>query len=110
MNSIAKRVFPHPGPPLTSEGRPFGSPPPVISSKPLIPEETFSNSVVPAIATVLFFLAVFVLQHHPYTIDETIICTVYIIGELWPVLSGEVLVVSDPESCSEFKKGIRDKD
>jgi hypothetical protein len=95
MNSMAKSVFPHPGPPLISDGRPFGSPPPVISSKPLIPEGIFSNFFVPAIAPVLFFPVLFVLHHYPYTICETIICTAYIIGEVWAVLSGEVTVVSE---------------
>ena len=84
---MAKSVFPHPGPTLMSEGRPFGSPPPVISSKPLIPEGIFSNSSVLAIAPVLFFPVLFVLHHYPYAIDETIICTAYIIGEGWSVLS-----------------------
>jgi hypothetical protein len=65
MNSIAKSVFPHPGPPLISDGLPFGSPPPVISSKPLIPEGIFSNSAAPAIVSVLFFL---VRHHYPYVL------------------------------------------
>ena len=42
---------------------------------------------------ILFFLALFVL-HHRYVIDETILSTAYIIGE---VLFGEVLIVSNPE-------------
>ena len=37
-NSIAKSVLPQPAPPHTSVGRPRGSPPPVISSRPWIPE------------------------------------------------------------------------
>jgi len=90
---MAKSVFPHPGPPLTSDGRPFGRPPLVISSKPLIPEGIFSNSAAPAMIFILFFLALFVL-HHRYVIDETILSTAYIIGE---VLFGEVLIVSNPE-------------
>ena len=40
-NSIAKSVFPHPGPPHTSVGRPRGRPPPVISSRPRTPEGAF---------------------------------------------------------------------
>ncbi|MDD1689633.1 MAG: hypothetical protein LUQ66_03130 [Methanoregula sp.] len=94
---MAKSVFPHPGPPLISDGRPFGSPPPVISSKPLIPEGIFSNSSVPANMPVLFFPVRFVLHHCPYSIDVTIICTAYIIGDVWYVLSGEVPVVSERE-------------
>ena len=41
----AKSVLPHPGPPHTSVGRPSGSPPPVISSKPSIPVATFASDV-----------------------------------------------------------------
>src|SRR5512138_1590513 len=44
MNSMAKSVLPHPGPPLMSAGLPFGRPPPVISSNPFIPDGTFSRS------------------------------------------------------------------
>src|SRR6478609_9471619 len=36
-NSIARIVLPQPGPPQISVGRPFGSPPPVISSSPRMP-------------------------------------------------------------------------
>ena len=36
-NSIANSVFPQPAEPATSVGRPRGSPPPVISSRPRIP-------------------------------------------------------------------------
>ena len=36
-NSIPRIVLPLPGPPQTSVGRPRGSPPPVISSRPWIP-------------------------------------------------------------------------
>src|SRR5271156_1853636 len=36
-NSAASSVLPQPAPPQTSVGRPRGSPPPVISSRPWIP-------------------------------------------------------------------------
>src|SRR3954447_8991607 len=36
-NSIDSKVFPQPGPPQISVGRPAGKPPPVISSRPSIP-------------------------------------------------------------------------
>ena len=63
MNSIAKRVFPHPGPPLTSAGRPLGRPPSVISSRPLMPEGIFSNSNFPARAGLIF--PVFFISSYP---------------------------------------------
>ena len=43
-NSIASSVLPQPGPPHTSVGRPFGSPPPVISSRPSIPVGAFGSA------------------------------------------------------------------
>src|SRR6185295_8547985 len=42
-NSIANRVLPQPALPHTSVGRPFGSPPPVLSSKQTIPVATFGS-------------------------------------------------------------------
>lgn len=36
-NSVASKVFPHPAGPQTRVGRPRGRPPPVTSSRPLIP-------------------------------------------------------------------------
>src|ERR1700722_394684 len=40
-NSVARRDLPQPAEPQTSVGRPAGRPPPVISSKPLMPVGTF---------------------------------------------------------------------
>ena len=42
-NSRPNSVLPHPGPPHTSVGRPSGSPPPVISSKPSMPVGTLAR-------------------------------------------------------------------
>ena len=42
-NSIANSVLPQPAPPQTSVGRPRGSPPPVISSRPWIPDGAFGS-------------------------------------------------------------------
>src|SRR5688500_14824104 len=47
-NSIASSVLPQPGPPQISVGRPLGSPPPVISSRPAIPVGTFGSLRVSA--------------------------------------------------------------
>jgi hypothetical protein len=82
------------------EVRPFGSPPPIISSRPLIPDWTFSIPAVPGIAAVLFF---FVRQHHPHAPDETITRTVYIKGNRLAVLSGGLLTVGDPEQSGRLK-------
>lgn len=40
---MANMVLPQPGPPHTIVGRPFGTPPPVISSKPAIPVLAFCS-------------------------------------------------------------------
>jgi hypothetical protein len=45
MNSAASIVLPQPGPPVTSDGRPRGRPPPVISSSPSIPLGAFATGV-----------------------------------------------------------------
>src|SRR5689334_4078579 len=42
-NSMPKRVLPQPALPQISVGRPRGRPPPVISSKPVIPVGAFSS-------------------------------------------------------------------
>jgi len=39
-------VFPHPGPPQTMVVRPRGNPPPLISSRPLIPVRAFGKGVL----------------------------------------------------------------
>src|SRR6266542_1586384 len=43
-NSMAKRVLPQPAPPQTSAVRPRGRPPPVIWSKPSMPEEVLARA------------------------------------------------------------------
>src|SRR5512138_390030 len=58
MNSMAKSVLPHPGPPLMSAGLPLGRPPPLISSNPLIPDGTFCSSG-PGLAS---FVTLFAMQ------------------------------------------------
>src|SRR5829696_1115686 len=45
INSIESKVLPQPAAPQTREGLPFGSPPPVISSKPAIPVGVLGNSL-----------------------------------------------------------------
>ena len=45
-NSIANKVLPQPVLPQTSVGRPFGSPPLVIVSKPSIPVSTFASCLL----------------------------------------------------------------
>ena len=44
-NSSPNMVFPEPAPPLTSVGRPLGSPPPVISSRPWMPVSAFCSAL-----------------------------------------------------------------
>lgn len=44
-NSVAKSDLPHPAAPQTSVGRPWGKPPPVISSNPPIPVGTFFSTL-----------------------------------------------------------------
>ena len=43
-NSVARRVFPDPAAPQTKVGRPLGSPPPVISSSPVMPVAAFAKA------------------------------------------------------------------
>jgi hypothetical protein len=45
---MAKRVFPQPALPQTRDVRPVGNPPPVISSKPLIPVADFGKGLLSA--------------------------------------------------------------
>ena len=44
-NVIANSVLPHPAAPHTSDGRPAGKPPSVISSKPAMPVGAFGSAV-----------------------------------------------------------------
>src|SRR3990172_8649587 len=55
-NSMENKVFPLPALPATSVGRPLGNPPPVISSKPLIPLGHFGREPEQDPALILFFL------------------------------------------------------
>src|SRR6185312_633012 len=44
-NSTPNMLLPQPAPPHTSVGRPFGNPPSVISSRPLIPVGDFGKEI-----------------------------------------------------------------
>ncbi len=48
---MPKSVLPQPALPQISVGRPLGRPPPVISSRPAIPDAHFSNDRCPASRT-----------------------------------------------------------
>ena len=56
---MASRVLPQPVPPQTRVGRPWGSPPPVISSSPLIPVGHFNNCLLSSLCS--FFSAIWKL-------------------------------------------------